>query len=81
MNAGPERLAYIFPAGTQTKQIQAYDASGAYGDNDLLHAFTRYIDSNGENVIFDEYDPGTLYRQQMNIWGVIEGKILYGERW
>lgn len=64
----PDRLPYLFPPGVQTKQFSSHDVNGANGDGDFERAFTRYIDSNGENVIFDEYGPGCLYRQQMNIW-------------
>lgn len=64
----PERLPYLFPTGTQTKQFCSHDVTAANGDGNFSNAFTRYIDSNGENVIFDEYGPGCLYRQQINIW-------------
>lgn len=63
-----ERLPLLFPSGTQTKQFISYDATGANTDGDFLHSFTKYIDSKGEHVIFDEYGPGCLYRQQMNVW-------------
>jgi hypothetical protein len=66
--ASLERLPHLFPSGTQTKQFIAYDASGVNSDGDFLNSFTKYIDQNGEHVIFDDYGPGTLYRQQINIW-------------
>src|SRR5450830_955043 len=49
----PERLPYLFPTGTQTKQFCSHDITAANGDGNFSNAFTRYIDSNGEHVIFD----------------------------
>jgi len=63
-----ELMPFFQPNGTQTKQFISFDASGGNRDYDFDKAFTKYIDSNGECVIFDEYGPGCLYRQQMNIW-------------
>ena len=63
----PELLPFWLPDGTMTKQFITYDNTGDNGDGGLL-ACTRYIDANGERVIFDEYGPGCLYRQQMNTW-------------
>jgi hypothetical protein len=71
-----EQLPLLFPVGTLTKQPLAYDATGKNWDHHFLAAFTQYVDSfiqpDGkkikEYVIFDEYGPGVLYRQQMNAW-------------
>jgi hypothetical protein len=71
-----EHLPLLFPNGTLTKQPLAYDATGGNWDHHFLAAFTQYIDSfkqpDGttikEYVIFDDYGPGVLYRQQMNAW-------------
>lgn len=64
----PELLPYLYPSGTQTKQFSSYDTSGDNTDGDFLRSFTKYIDKNGEYVFFDEFGPGCLYRQQMNVW-------------
>jgi hypothetical protein len=63
-----ERLPYLYPLGTKKNRFISYDASGGNGFGLLQSTFKRYIDSNGELVIFDSYGPGCLYRQQMNIW-------------
>ena len=62
-----ELLPFWLPDGTLTKQFITYDQTGDNGDGGLSRA-RRYVDANGETVIFDEYGPGCLYRQQMNIW-------------
>lgn len=64
-----ELLPFFFPEGTVTKQIAAYDPSGSNNAGNFETAYIRYIDDNGEFVIFDEYGPGCLYRQQINVWG------------
>jgi len=66
--AHPEVLAYLLPDGTVTKQFIAHDVSGGNVDGSFINSFTKYFDPGGESVIFDEYGPGCLYRQQMNIW-------------
>ena len=63
-----ERLPFLFPPGTKKNRFISYDATGGNGFGLLQSTFKRYIDSNGELVIFDSYGPGCLYRQQMNIW-------------
>ncbi len=71
-----EQLPLLFPNGTETRQPLAYDPTGGNWDHNFEAAFTQYIDSfidkKGikikEYVIFDEYGPGCLYRQQMNAW-------------
>jgi hypothetical protein len=65
----PELLPFFFPAGTETRQFISYDTSGSNNDGNFETAFTKYIDSNGEYVIFDASGPGCLYRQQFNCWG------------
>ncbi|OHB01084.1 MAG: hypothetical protein A3F53_00105 [Candidatus Zambryskibacteria bacterium RIFCSPHIGHO2_12_FULL_48_10] len=63
----PELLPMWLPNGTQTKQISTYDTTG--GNDDGFHLnLRRYVDSNGDWVIFDEYGAGALYRMQMNVW-------------
>ena len=64
----PELLPFLFPAGVQTRQFVSYDPSGANNDGNFTTAYTKYIDSNGEYVIFDASGPGCLYRQQYNVW-------------
>ncbi len=85
------QLPLLFPNGTQTKQPLAYDATGGNWDHHFLAAFTQYIDTivlpGGkkirEYVIFDEYGPGVLYRQQMNAWydrsKIPNGWLAWGE--
>lgn len=63
-----EQLPMLFPKGTKVHRFVSYDASGGNGFGFLQSTFKRYVDSNGELVIFDSYGPGCLYRQQMNIW-------------
>lgn len=71
-----EQLPLLFPNGTRTRQPLAYDASGGNYDHHFLAAFAQNIETvkqpDGsevkEYVIFDEYGPGVLYRQQMNAW-------------
>lgn len=70
------QLPLLFPNGTQTRQPLAYDATGGNWDHHVLAAFTKYIETRKlpdgseekEYVIYDEYGPGCLYRQQMNAW-------------
>lgn len=86
------QLPLLFPNGTQTRQPLAYDATGRNWDHHFLAAFTQYVDSikqpDGsvikEYVIFDEYGPGVLYRQQMNAWydrsKIPNGWLAWGEK-
>ena len=75
--ANLERLPLLHPFGTQTKQFASFDVSGGNVDWDFGKAFTKYVDDNGESVIFDEIGPGCLFRQQMNVWvGWKEGMLL-----
>jgi hypothetical protein len=79
--AHPEYLPFLYPAGTQTFQSSSYDLTGKNDDGNFHKAFTRYIDSSGEYVIFDAYGPGCLYRQQFNVWIMMDqktGKFLPG---
>jgi hypothetical protein len=64
----PEMLPFLLPDGVQTRQFVSYDPSGANNDGNFRTAYTKYIDSNGEYVIFDASGPGCLYRQQYNVW-------------
>ncbi|MBP9873263.1 MAG: DUF2961 domain-containing protein [Haliscomenobacter sp.] len=85
------QLPLLFPSGAETKQPLAYDATGGNWDHHFLAAFTKYIDTlrqpDGseirEYVIFDEYGPGCLFRQQMNAWfdrsGIPNGWLPVGE--
>ncbi|MBO9573198.1 MAG: hypothetical protein J7497_13485, partial [Chitinophagaceae bacterium] len=66
--AHPELLPYLFHPGTQTKQSASVDYSGNNDDGNYKTAFIRYKDENGEDVIFDEFGPGCIYRMQMNAW-------------
>ena len=66
--AHPENMPLLHTAGTVTKQVLAFDQTGGNNDGNYHKAFVQYIDKNGEAVIFDEYGPGCLYRQQMNVW-------------
>ncbi|MGN6295655.1 MAG: DUF2961 domain-containing protein [Ginsengibacter sp.] len=63
-----ERLPLLYPYGTKKNRMISYDASGGNGFGLLINTFTKYIDANGDVVIFDAYGPGCLYREQMNIW-------------
>ncbi len=64
----PEQLPFLHANGTETRQFASYDPSGANDDGNFKSAYTKYIDSNGEFVIFDASGPGCLYRQQYNVW-------------
>ncbi len=64
----PELLPYLHPPGTETMQFTSYDPRGKSWDGVYDLAFRKYTDENGEDVIFDSYGPGCLYRHQMNIW-------------
>lgn len=64
----PELLPLLALPGTETKQFASVDLSGGNADGDLFGAFAKYVDSNGDLVIFDEFGPGCLYRQQINVW-------------
>src|SRR6202012_2589615 len=64
----PELLPLFLPDGTETRQSSSYDSSGSNNDGNFRNAYTKYIDTNGEYVIFDAFGPGCLYRQQINIW-------------
>lgn len=63
-----ERLPLLYPYGTKKNRMISYDASGGNGFGLLINTFKKYIDENGDVVIFDAYGPGCLYREQMNIW-------------
>lgn len=79
----PELLPLFPPDGTETRQSSSYDPSGSNNDGNFRTAYTKYIDTNGEYVIFDASGPGCLYRQQINVWsrgrkkGAGEGHIRY----
>ena len=64
----PELLPLFLPDGTETRQSSSYDPSGSNNDGNFRTAYTKYIDTNGEYVIFDAFGPGCLYRQQINVW-------------
>ena len=64
----PELLPLFLPDGTETRQSSSYDSSGSNNDGNFRTAYTKYIDTNGEYVIFDAFGPGCLYRQQINVW-------------
>jgi hypothetical protein len=64
----PELLPLFPPDGTETRQSSSYDPSGSNNDGNFRSAYTKYIDTNGEYVIFDASGPGCLYRQQINVW-------------
>ncbi len=86
-----EQLPLLFPNGTSTRQPLAYDPTGQNWDHHFMAAFTQYVDSikleDGtmvkEYVIYDEYGPGVLYRQQMNAWydrsKIPNGWLAWGE--
>lgn len=63
-----QRLPLLYPEGTKKNRMISYDASGGNGFGLLINTFTKYVDENGDVVIFDACGPGCLYRQQMNIW-------------
>jgi len=67
-----DALPILFEPGTQTRQFSSYDPSGSNNDGNFTTAYTKYIDSNGEYVIFDASGPGCLYRQQYNIWYMLK---------
>ena len=58
-----ELLPVFLPNGTQTKQFITYDPAG----KNRSGFFKRY-EGNGEYVFFDEFGPGCLCRQQMNVF-------------
>jgi hypothetical protein len=64
----PEMLPLFPPEGTETGQFSSYDPSASNNDGNFKTAYTKYIDANGEYVIFDAAGPGCLYRQQINVW-------------
>lgn len=64
----PELLPLFPPEGTETRQLSSYDPSASNNDGNFKTAFTKYVDINGEYVIFDASGPGCLYRQQINVW-------------
>ncbi len=64
----PELLPLFPPDGTETQQFSSVDPSGSNNDGNFKTAYTKYIDANGEYVIFDASGPGCLYRQQINVW-------------
>ncbi len=65
--AHPELLPFFFPAGTVTRQESCYCPSGTNRDWDIK-IYGKYVDEHGDIVIFDEYGPGCLSRQHINIW-------------
>jgi hypothetical protein len=64
----PELLPLFLPDGTETRQSSSYDPGGSNNDGNFRTAYTKYVDTNGEYVIFDASGPGCLYRQQINVW-------------
>jgi len=64
----PELLPLLYRNSSVTKQVLSYDVSSGNNDGSYTKSFVKYYDKNGEAVIFDEYGPGCLYRQQMNVW-------------
>ncbi|MBS1794722.1 MAG: DUF2961 domain-containing protein [Acidobacteria bacterium] len=72
----PELLPLLFPPTSATRQVLSYDVSSGNSDGNYPRAFVKYYDKNGEAVIFDEYGPGCLYRQQMNVWVGFGGPTL-----
>jgi hypothetical protein len=64
----PELLPLFPPDGTETRQSSSYDPGGSNNDGNFTNAYTKYVDTNGEYVIFDASGPGCLYRQQINVW-------------
>jgi len=63
-----ECLPLLPPSGTQTRQFSSYDPSGGNEDGTVPETWSRRLNERGEMVFFDEYGPGCLYRQQMNLW-------------
>jgi hypothetical protein len=65
-----DRLPYLQP-NVQTHEFTSYDRAGDNYDADY---FPIYTEPNGENVLFDSYGPGCLYRLHANLWnGDIKG--------
>jgi Protein of unknown function (DUF2961) len=64
----PELLPLLPSDGTETRQSSSYDPSASNNDGNFTNSYTKYIDTNGEYVIFDASGPGCLYRQQINVW-------------
>lgn len=71
-----QHIPLLFHNSSATRQVSAYDISSGNNDGSYTRSFVRYYDRNGEAVIFDEYGPGCLYRQQMNVWVGYGGKSL-----
>ena len=63
-----EYLPLLPASGTQTRQFSSYDPGGGNQDGIVPETWCRRLNERGEMVFFDEYGPGCLYRQQMNIW-------------
>lgn len=61
-------LPLLPPTGTRMAHQLSYDQTAHNGDGFRL--WPRYIDSNGQAVIYDAAGPGCLYRLQMNIWAL-----------
>lgn len=84
-------LPLLFPNGTQTRQLVSYDPTGGNWDHHFQAAFVKYPEARRgaegeaatEYVIFDEFGPGCLYRQQMNAWfdrsGIPNGWLPLGD--
>jgi hypothetical protein len=64
----PELLPLLPSDGTETRQSSSCDPSASNNDGNFTNSYTKYIDTNGEYVIFDASGPGCLYRQQINVW-------------
>ncbi len=63
-----QAIPFLYPAGTNVKQYATYDRYGGDGDGNWGICIVLYTLPNGEAVIFDEYGPGCLYKQAMNVW-------------
>jgi len=63
-----ECLPRLPDSGMQTRQFSSYDPSGGNEDGNVPTTWVRRLNERGEMVFFDEYGPGCLYRQQMNLW-------------
>jgi len=63
-----ERLPLMYPAGTKKNRQITYDPTGGNGFGMFLSMFKKYVDEKGDIVFFDAYGPGSLNREQMNIW-------------
>ena len=59
-------LPLLQPTGTRMAHSCNHDQTAHNGDGFRL--WPRYIDSQGQAVIYDAAGPGCLYRLQMNIW-------------